>query len=91
MKYVLALATILISTSSFAAQGITEWDCAGSTYTITMNEDVVSPIIVLDGTTIASGSVSTSANVITVNGASSCPPASLTITVGGTSYGDTPN
>ena len=91
MKYALTLAALLVSSASYAAQGITEWDCTGSTYTITMNENVTSPTVVLDGTTIAAGSVSTNANVITVTGASSCPPASLTITVGGTSFGDTPN
>ena len=91
MKYALTLAALLVSSASYAAQGITEWDCTGSTYTITMNENVTSPTIVLDGTTIAAGSVSTNANVITVTGASSCPPASLTVTVGGSSFGDTPN
>ena len=93
MKYALALLTVFGSTSAFAAQGITEWDCnqSNNNYTITMNESVSAATIVLDGSTVPAASISTSGSVITVTSAASCPPASLTITVGGVSFGDTPN
>lgn len=93
MKFVIALIATVASTSAFAAQGITEWDCDPSTnvYTITMNEAVSSPTIVLDGTAVAGSTVSAAANIITVTGAANCPPASLTITIGGNSYGDALN
>lgn len=93
MKYTLAIVAILASSTSFAAQGISEWDCnpSNNNYTITMNEAVTSASIVLDGSAVAAASVSTSGSVITLSGAASCPPASLTITIGGNNYGDTPN